>query len=99
MITCLSLKKKYSPRYERYFYKFIPSKKNDPIKKKLRINKMKKVVKIIVLLVVIVSLTGLMNSCAIFDESSHAQKLKTFKHNKPLPKKYILDNGYKPIAK
>lgn len=65
----------------------------------MRISQMKKAIKIIVLLIVIASLTGLMNSCAIFDESSHAQNLKTFKHSKPLPKKYILDNGYKPIAK
>jgi len=60
---------------------------------------MKRIIRIFVLLLVIGSLMGITTSCAIFDESSHAQKLHTFKHSKPLPKKYILDNGYKPIAK
>ncbi len=60
---------------------------------------MKKILKAFVILVVIGSLAGITSSCAVFDESSHAQTLKSFKHKKALPKKYLIDNGYKPIAK
>jgi hypothetical protein len=60
---------------------------------------MKKFIRLLVILLVISSLAGITTSCAIFDDSSHAQTLKPFKHSKPLPKKYIIDNGYKPIAK
>jgi hypothetical protein len=60
---------------------------------------MKKFFRILVIMLVISSLAGITTSCAVFDESSHAQTLKTFKHKKALPKKYVVDNGYKPIAK
>jgi hypothetical protein len=60
---------------------------------------MKRIIRLIVVLLVIGSLAGLATSCAIFEEPSHAQKMKPFKHTKPLPKKYVMDNGYKPIAK
>lgn len=60
---------------------------------------MKKIIRLLVILLVISSLAGLTSSCAMFSQTSHVQKLKPFKHSKPLPKKYIIDNGYKPIAK
>jgi len=60
---------------------------------------MKKIFKAFVILLVIGSLAGVTSSCAVFDETSHAQTLKSFKHKKALPKKYLIDNGYKPIAK
>jgi hypothetical protein len=60
---------------------------------------MKKIFKAFVILLVIGSLAGVTSSCAVFDETSHAQTLKKFKHKKALPKKYLIDNGYKPIAK
>jgi hypothetical protein len=60
---------------------------------------MKRIIRLLVMLLVISSLAGITSSCVMFSESSHVQKLKPFKHAKPLPKKYIIDNGYKPIAK
>ena len=60
---------------------------------------MKKIFRILVLALVISSVTGITTSCAVFDETSHAQSLKTFKHKKTLPKKYIVDNGRREIAK
>jgi len=60
---------------------------------------MKKFLKYLFIALLISSITGIASSCAVFDESSHAQTLKPYKHKKPLPKKYIVDNGYKPIAK
>jgi hypothetical protein len=60
---------------------------------------MKKFFRLLVILLVISSVAGITTSCAVFDDSSHAQKLASYKHKKPLPKKYIVDNGYKPIAK
>ena len=60
---------------------------------------MKKLLKYLIIILVISSLAGITTSCVIFDESTHAQTLKPYKHTKPLPKKYIIDNGYKPIAK
>jgi hypothetical protein len=60
---------------------------------------MKKFFKYLLIALVISSVAGITTSCAVFDESSHAQKLTPMKHKKPLPKKYIVDNGYKPIAK
>jgi hypothetical protein len=60
---------------------------------------MKKFLKYLVIALVISSVAGITSSCAVFDDSSHAQGLSPYKHKKPLPKKYIVDNGYKPIAK
>jgi hypothetical protein len=60
---------------------------------------MKRIIRLLVILLVISSLAGITTSCVIFNETSHVQKLKPFKHSKPLPKKYIIDSGYKPIAK
>jgi flagellar basal body-associated protein FliL len=60
---------------------------------------MKRIIRLLVILLVISSLAGITTSCVLFEESSHAQKQKPFQHQKPLPKKYVLDNGYKPIAK
>jgi len=60
---------------------------------------MKKFFKYFIIALVISSLAGITSSCAVFDDSTHAQTLKPYKHTKPLPKKYIVDNGYKPIAK
>jgi hypothetical protein len=60
---------------------------------------MKKIKRLLILLLVMGFLAGMVSSCAIFDESSHAQKLGKFKHTTPLPKKWVLDNGPKPIAK
>jgi hypothetical protein len=60
---------------------------------------MKRILRIVVMLLVISSLAGITSSCAMFDETSHAQKNQPFKHKKALPKKYIIDNGSKPIIK
>ncbi|MCK9399862.1 MAG: hypothetical protein M0Q51_07710 [Bacteroidales bacterium] len=60
---------------------------------------MKRIIRLLVILLVISSLAGITSSCAIFSDSSHVQKLTTFKHKKPLPKKYIISNGSKPITK
>jgi flagellar basal body-associated protein FliL len=60
---------------------------------------MKRIIRLLVIFLVISSLAGITTSCVLFEESSHAQKQKPFQHQKPLPKKYVLDNGYKPIAK
>jgi hypothetical protein len=59
---------------------------------------MKKILRILILLLVLGSLAGITTSCAVFNES-HATKNSSFKHKQPLPKKYIISNGYKPIAK
>ncbi len=60
---------------------------------------MKRIIRIFVLLLLIGSLAGITSSCAIFNDSSHVQTLGSFKHKKPLPKKYVIANGVKPIAK
>jgi hypothetical protein len=60
---------------------------------------MKKINRILAILLTLVFLAGMMSSCAMFDDTSHAQKKSSFKHSKPLPKKYVLDNGEKPILK
>lgn len=60
---------------------------------------MKKFWKYLFIALLISSIAGITTSCAVFDDSTHAQTLKPYKHKNPLPKKYIVDNGYKPIAK
>ena len=60
---------------------------------------MKRIIRILVMMLIIGSLAGTTTSCVMFEESSHAQKKQSFKYKKPLPKKYVIDNGYKPIAK
>jgi hypothetical protein len=60
---------------------------------------MKRIIRIFVLLLFIGALAGITTSCVMFQESSHVEKLGSFKHKKPLPKKYVIDNGVKPIAK
>ena len=59
---------------------------------------MKKVLKLLFLLLMIGMLAGITSSCAIFSSAPN-QGLHSFKHKKPLPKKYIINNDYKPIAK
>jgi hypothetical protein len=66
------------------------------IQKKARL--MKKVFRLLIALLVLAAVSGLTSSCSIFNES-HVTKQASFKHQKPLPKKYIISNGYKPIAK
>jgi hypothetical protein len=66
------------------------------IKKETRL--MKKVFRLLIILLVLVAVSGLTSSCSIFNES-HVSKHGSFKHQKPLPKKYIISNGYKPIVK
>jgi hypothetical protein len=60
---------------------------------------MKKMIRLLAILLTVCFLAGLATSCAVFDDSSHAQTLKPYKHTKPLPKKWVLDNGTKPILK
>ena len=60
---------------------------------------MKRIIRLLVMLLVISSLAGITSSCTVFSESSHAQKLAPFKHQQPLPKKYIISNSANPIAK
>lgn len=59
---------------------------------------MKKFIRLLILLLVIGSLTGIASSCSLLSET-HSQKLSPYKQKNPLPKKYIINNGYKPIAK
>ena len=93
------MKKKYSLFYERYFYKFIPSKKTELLFDQTTTSQMKKFFKRLIIILVIGFIAGITTSCAVFQEQSHAQKPGTFKHTSPLPKKWVIDNGYKPIAK
>jgi len=60
---------------------------------------MKKMIRLLAIFLAVCFLAGITSSCAVFDDSSHAQKNKTFKHSKPLPKKWAIDNGKKPILK
>jgi len=60
---------------------------------------MKRIIRLLVMLLVISSLTGITSSCKVFNETSHAEKPKSFKHKEPLPKKWVISNGEKPIAK
>ena len=81
------------------FINLYPQNNIDPNQRINRVVQMKKIFKYFVILLVIGSLAGITSSCAVFDESTHAQTLKPYKHKKALPKKYLIDNGYKPIAK
>ena len=90
-------KKKYSLCYERKFYKFIAAKPRVETEEKYL--QMKKTIRLLAILFTVIFLAGLVSSCAVFDESSHAQSTKSFKHTKPLPKKWVIDNGKKPILK
>ena len=60
---------------------------------------MKRIIRLLVLLLVVSALAGITSSCSVFNESSHANKPKSFQHKEPLPKKYIVNNSPKPIAK
>jgi hypothetical protein len=60
---------------------------------------MKRIIRLFVIVLVISSLAGITSSCSVFKESSHANKPQSFKHTEPLPKRYIVNNGEKPIAK
>jgi hypothetical protein len=98
--SLLMMKKKYSHHYERYFYKFIAS--NECwiySKEKKDYLQMKRIIRLFVILLVISSLTGIVSSCKVFNETSHAENPKSFKHKQPLPKKWVINNGDKPIAK
>jgi hypothetical protein len=44
-------------------------------------------------------MAGFTSSCKVFNETSHAEKQKSFKHKQPLPKKWVLNNSEKPITK
>ncbi|MFO7614561.1 MAG: hypothetical protein R6W71_07985 [Bacteroidales bacterium] len=59
---------------------------------------MKRILKLLFLLLMISMLAGITSSCAIFSSAPN-QGLHSFKHKKPLPKKYIINNDYKPIVK
>jgi len=93
------MKKKYSLHYERYFYKFMPLKVSGPDPVIKRYLQMKRFKRLLAILLTLGFLAGMMTSCAVFDDSSHAMKKSSFKHTKPLPKKWVLDNGEKPILK
>ena len=60
---------------------------------------MKRIIRLLAIVLVISSLAGITSSCSVFNETSHANKPQSFKHKEPLPKKYIINNGEKPIAK
>lgn len=60
---------------------------------------MKRIIRLFVILLVISSMAGVTSSCKVFNETSHAEKQKSFKHKQPLPKKWVLNNSEKPIAK
>jgi hypothetical protein len=60
---------------------------------------MKRIIRLLVILLVISSMVGITSSCSVFNETSHANKPQSFKHKEPLPKKYIVNNSAKPIAK
>jgi hypothetical protein len=59
---------------------------------------MKKIIRLLVLLLLLCSVAGVTSSCSAL-EDTHAQKKSSFKYKKPLPKRYIVNNGYKPILK
>jgi hypothetical protein len=61
--------------------------------------RMKKLIKFLVITLAIGFMASIMSSCSIFDESTHAQKQKSFKHTKPIPKKYVINNGRNPVLK
>ena len=59
---------------------------------------MKKIIRLLVLLVVLCSVAGITSSCSVL-EDTHASRKTSFKYKKALPKRYIVNNGYKPILK
>jgi hypothetical protein len=52
---------------------------------------MKKIARLIFLILVCTFLAGGMSSCSLFDEST-AHKQKSFKHKKPVPQKWVINN-------
>jgi hypothetical protein len=53
---------------------------------------MKKFVRLLIVLIIMASMAGITTSCAVFNDS-HGQNQVSFKHKKPLPKRYIIKNG------
>lgn len=59
---------------------------------------MKNIIRLIALLMFCGLLAGSLSSCAVFEKSSPTE-LKSFKHKKPLPKKWVINNGARPSGK
>jgi len=59
---------------------------------------MKGIYRLIILLLLGCFLAGGLVSCAVFEPTSPT-KQESFKHKKPLPKKYIIHTGKTNIAK
>lgn len=59
---------------------------------------MKSIIRIIAVVLICFFLAGSLTSCAVFDKSS-ITKQDSFKHKKPLPKKWLINNGSRPIVK
>jgi hypothetical protein len=64
----------------------------------IKLSSMKSIIRLITLILICFTLAGSLSSCAVFDKSS-VTKQNSFKHKKPLPKKWIIDNGSRPNAK
>lgn len=59
---------------------------------------MKRFIKLLFILLMISALAGITTSCG-FLSNTYVQKHEPYKHKQPLPKKYVINNGYKPIVK
>jgi hypothetical protein len=59
---------------------------------------MKSLIRLIVLVLICFIMAGTITSCAIFDRSK-VTKQQSFKHKKPLPKRYVINQKSRPIAK
>jgi hypothetical protein len=60
---------------------------------------MKRIFRLFILFLILCSLAGITTSCAVFQGDSHGQDQQSFKYKKPLPKRYIVNNGEKAILK
>jgi hypothetical protein len=60
---------------------------------------MKRIFRLLILFLILSSLAGITTSCAVFQGDRHGQNQQSFKYKKPLPKRYIVNNGEKAILK
>lgn len=59
---------------------------------------MKKLIRVLILVLACAFLSGSLVSCSVFDKSAKF-KHESFKHKNPIPKKWVINNGTKRIAK
>ena len=53
---------------------------------------MKKIIRLLIVVLVCTFLAASLNSCSVF-EPAYKNPTQSFKHKKPLPKKWIIHNG------